>query len=204
MQVSPDYTTQLQAIAGALQRPQTASWLVALVAAVVGSVFTVGVQLFLKWWDRWHAQETARCIVYREISDLFIAVDSILKYPVGNEPWIHEYRQKELAVHLKFDGEMYLRSKPDVFMRLQEKGSAEMIYRAYHEVLGSDSLYTTCDLASRLLAGFVKEGRLEARYFRKYLGAGPATVFLGKLAKIQAETEEMMAVMLATPKSGDQ
>lgn len=203
MQVSPDYTKQLQEIAGALQKPQTPSWLVALVAAVVGSVFTVGVQLFLKWWDRWHAQETARCIVYREISDMFIAVESILRYPTGNEAWVHEYRRKELAVYLKFDGETYLRSKPDVFMRLQEKGSAEMIYQAYHNVFTSDLLYTQCDLANRLLAGFVKEGRLQSKYFRKYLGDGPATIFLGKLAKIQEETAEMMAAMLATPQSGD-
>src|ERR1700722_10685565 len=124
MQLQPDYSVQLQQIAKALNRPSTPAWLVSLISAVVGALFAVVVQLFLKWADNRREITSARRALYHDVVRLFYAVDTIRNSDhipdlIARVGW----QRDQLAIHVTFDTAKQLRAKPEIYYQLSERSS---------------------------------------------------------------------------------
>ena len=66
-----DYTTQLQEIAKALNRPSIPTWLIAILSGLVGFLASVFSQVFQHWYAERSAQNRMRMIVYSEIGSSY-------------------------------------------------------------------------------------------------------------------------------------
>ncbi len=121
-----DYTTQLQEIAKALNRPSTPTWLIAIFSGLLGFLASALSQVFQHWYAEHRAQNKMRMIVYSEIGSMYSHLVHFhsLKTSGKSEQEDIEWRKKQLREHfLKFEGEKYAEDNKAVFIQLKLSSS---------------------------------------------------------------------------------
>jgi H+/Cl- antiporter ClcA len=69
--MQPDYTSQLEQIVKALNRPSIPTWLIAIVSAFLGFLASVLSQIFQHWYSEHKARSKMRMIIYSEIGAMY-------------------------------------------------------------------------------------------------------------------------------------
>jgi hypothetical protein len=196
MPAQADYTEALNAIVKALNRPSTSPWLIVSFSVVIGFLAGIIGRFLEKYITEWHDLRNIRRILYLDIADLFFAVDSVMSLPDSALHNAALWREQELRTWLKFEREKYLTSRPDLYMRLRERGTAEFLYVAYHRILEEPgAMHVNSGLANRSVAEAIETGHLQAKYFRKYLNALLSQTLLNRADELYAEVQRMRAAM---------
>lgn len=203
MQIQPDYSRQLGDIAKALTKASSPSWLAPLISVAVGAVLALAVQLFVKWVEMRRETSKIRHVLYHDIVRLFCAVDGISSFEGLPEPNRHGWQRAQLRMHLKFDVERYLQSKPDIYFRLPERSAADLLYTYFHQILDEENWSAVNSSAAvQLVAYHVENGYLQKKYFRRFLKRDAARSFLTRVHEVYTESQERLAAMKQQPENG--
>jgi hypothetical protein len=170
-----DYTSQLQEIVRALNRPQTPTWLIALFSGVIGFLAAVLGQIVQHWYAERSARTKMRMIIYSEFGSMysrlvhFHTLGASHKADQNNIEW----RKRQLRERfLKFEGEKYAEDNKGVFIQLKEHSTISLIYSAIHDVfLPEEDLgfFINSGLAIEILEDCVRLNDLPELYVRRYM-----------------------------------
>jgi hypothetical protein len=170
-----DYTSQLQEIAKALNRPSTPTWLIAILSGLLGFLASVLSQVFQHWYAEHRARNKVRTIVYSEIGSMYSHLIHFhdLETSRKSEQEDIEWRKKQLRERfLKFEGEKYAEDNKAIFIQLKERSTISEIYSAIREVFGPEEEYgffLNSSLAIEILEDCVRLNYLPHRYVRRYM-----------------------------------
>jgi len=104
-----DYTSQLEQIVKALNRPSIPTWMIAIMSAFLGFLVSILTQVFQHWYGDRRARSKMRMIIYSELGSMYSHLVHFhdVKTRLPEQEGI-EWRKKQLKEHfLKFDGEKY-------------------------------------------------------------------------------------------------
>lgn len=169
-----DYTSQLEEIAKALNRPSTPTWLIAIISASLGFLASVLSQLFQHWYGERRARSKMRTVVYSEIGAMYshLAHFYDIKTHLPEKEDI-EWRKKQLRERfLKFEGEKYAEEHKDVFVGLKERSTISQLYSAVREVFAPEEEYgffINAGLAIELIEDYVRLNDLPSRFVKCYM-----------------------------------
>jgi hypothetical protein len=195
MQLQPYYSEQLKAIANALNRPATPAWMIAAFSAVLGFIAGMLSRSIEPLLNERHQRRTMRRVVYFDIAELFVAVRSTMRFRGIPDHELPDWRRAQFNSTLKFKGEEYVSAKHDIFIQLPEAGPVYSAYQAFHCIIDDPaSLHVNTNLALRIVARNVREGRLPKQHFKKFLGRR-AGYFLAEVDQVTSEEEQMLADM---------
>ncbi len=191
-----DYTKQLEEIARALNRPSTPVWLVAIFSAVLGVIGgLVGQSLMMIATDAYRRYKLRR-VLYLDMADLFFAVDSIVEFKEIDDAHRYQWQEQELATHLTFRGEKYVRDNQEIYVQTGERLVADMLYLRFHKILDEkNSMAVNTNLALRITANTVTEGTLQKKYFKRFLRPKSYERLMQRIEYHQKQDEELRARM---------
>ena len=133
--VMPDYSPYLQRIADALQQRPTPTWLVALVASVVGGLFAVGAQIAKAMFDEHRRRKLLSRMLHHELRKNFLTLYQPWELLSRNEQPITEAWVIELfQLSLDFSGRDVLRKAPEIYLLLPEHLVAEVFYVSFDRI----------------------------------------------------------------------
>jgi hypothetical protein len=202
--MAPDYSHQLDAIARALSQPSTPAWLIAVLSALLGLIGGLLAQPLLLLIKEVFDRHRMRLVLYRELSDLFSIVDSVMSFkelPVSD---LHRWQESQLRELMSFEGEKYLRQKPDLYMQLPERFAADACYRHLHRILDEISwLHVNTGLARAVFADAVVKHDLEPERLRYFLGEERANRVIRRAREINDEQTAMRERMNVPNRSSD-
>lgn len=89
---------------------------------------------------------------------------------------------------MSFEGEQYLRSKPELYMQLAERFTADACYRYFHRILNEEQwLNVNSALARGVFADSIHDHSLEPERFRYFLGEERANHLIRRTRQIHEE-----------------
>ena len=191
MQV-PDYSRQLDEIIKILNHPATPAWLIAAFSAVLGVVGgLVGQSLQLLATDAYRRYKMRR-VLYLDLADMFLTVDSIMRFTELPDPDRWHWQEDQLRNSLLFRGEKYCLDNHEIYMQLPERLVGEALYSRFHRILDEEhSMNVNTDLALRMFANFVSQGGLKFKYFKRFLGSRRAVALSRAFDHHQTRDEEL-------------
>jgi hypothetical protein len=169
-----DYTSQLEEIAKALNRPSIPTWLIAIMSAFLGFFVSVFTQVFQHWYSEHRARRKMRMIVYSELGDMYSHLLHFYNLKTRQpEQEDIAWRKKQLKERfLKFEGEKYAEDHRDVLIQLKERSTITGLYSAIREVFGPEEEYgffINAGLAIEIIEDDVRLNNLPARFVNRYM-----------------------------------
>ena len=169
-----DYSSQLEEIAKALNRPSIPTWLIAAISALLGFLASILSPVFQQWYAEHRACSTMRKIIYPEIGAMYSSLMHFHNVKTDlTETNDIEWRKKQLREHfLKFEGEKYADENKGVFIQLQERSTINELYSAIREVFGPEDEYgffINSGLAIGIIEDCVRSHDLPAKYVNRYM-----------------------------------
>jgi hypothetical protein len=190
--MAPDYSHQLEAIARALNQPSTPAWRIALLAALLGFISGLLAQALLLLIKEIFDRHRMRLVLYGEISELFFIVDWVMSFKGLPQSDLYRWQESQLRELMSFEGEKYLRQKPDLYMQLPERFAADACYRHFHRILDEkSSLHVNTGVALAVFADAVHECSLEPERLRYFLNEERGNRLIRRAREIH---EEQMAL----------
>jgi hypothetical protein len=170
----PDYSSQLDAIAKALNHPTTPTWLIAIFSAFLGFLASTMGQLFQHWYGDLRSRKKMRIIIYSELGSMYSALSHFYTVKTElSELEDIEWRKRQLKERfLKFDGEKYADDNKDVFIQLKERSTIRELYDAIREVFGPEEDYgffINAGLAIEIIEDCVRLNGLPERFVKHYM-----------------------------------
>jgi hypothetical protein len=194
--MAPDYSRQLDAIARALSAPSTPQWVIVVSSMLVGLISGVLLDRIKDWFDR-HGM---RRMLYRDLAELFCRVDSVMSFKQLSGSQLYTWQEAQLRELISFEGETYLKQKPQLYMQLPERFAADMFYRHLHRVLDEkNSLHVNSYLALAAFAGAVHERSLDPDWLRRFLDNEEAASRIIRRAREINDEQTAIAQRMTAP-----
>jgi hypothetical protein len=171
-----DYSSQLEEIVKALNRPSIPTWLIAIMSAFLGFIASALSQIFQHWYSEHRARSKMRMIIYSELGAMYSPLVHFhdLKTRLPEQGDI-EWRKKQLRERfLKFEGEKYAEDKKDVFIQLRERSTITELYSAIREVFGPEEEYgflINSGLAIEIIEDCVRLHDLPDKFVKRYVNS---------------------------------
>jgi hypothetical protein len=170
----PDYSSQLEAIAKALNHPTTPTWLIAVFSAFLGFLASSMGQLFQHWYGDLRSRKKMRIIIYSELGSMYSALSHFCKVKTElAEREDIEWRKKQLRERfLRFDGEKYADDNKDIFIQLKERSTIRELYDAIRDVFGPEEEYgffINAGLAIEIIEDCVRLSSLPERFVKHFM-----------------------------------
>jgi hypothetical protein len=169
-----DYTSQLEQIVKALNRPSIPTWMIAIMSAFLGFLVSILTQVFQHWYGDRRARSKMRMIIYSELGSMYSHLVHFhdVKTRLPEQEGI-EWRKKQLKEHfLKFDGEKYAEDHKEVFIQLKERSTITQLYSAIRDVFGPEEEYgffLNSGLAIEIIEDCVRLNDLPHRFVKSYM-----------------------------------
>lgn len=172
-----DYTTQLQEIVRASNRPTTSPWLIAMASTALGFILGIVSQhLGTRLTDR-HQLHKMRRLLYKDLADMFLLVDDEEEC-ASTRDWQHS----QIKEHLNFRSEKYMIDNPELYVHLEEHGAADALYSRFHRIVDEpNSFSTNVSLTLRFFANAVHERHLKRERFEQFLDKTLAEALLKRV-----------------------
>ncbi len=168
--MAPDYSRQLDTIARALSAPSIPQWKIAVLSTLLGLITGLLAQPFVLLIKEWFDRHGMRRMLYRDLAELFCKVDSVMSFKQLSGTRLYTWQEAQLRELISFEGETYLKQKPEQYMQLPERFAADTCYRQFHRVLDEkNSLHVNTHLALAVFAGAVHERSLDPDWLRRFL-----------------------------------
>lgn len=197
--MQPDYTSQLEQIVTALNRPSIPTWLIAIVSAFLGFLASVLSQIFQHCYSEHRARSKMRMIIYSELGSNYSHLVHFheVKTSLSGQEDI-EWRKKRLKEDcLKFEGEKYTEDNKDVFIQLRERPTIILLYEVTRDVIGPEEeeygFLATSGLAIEIIEDSVRLNHLPEKFVKRYMN-GP------DIAAIDAANKRRLALGQAHPR----
>jgi hypothetical protein len=201
--MTPDYSQQLNAIVQALNRPSTPAWQVAVLSALLGFIGGLLAQPLLLIIQERFSLHRMRSVLYRELADLFSAVDTVMAFRQFSGRDLEEWQTAQLRDQLSFEGENYLRSKPELYMQLSERFAADACYRYFHRILdGMPAYNVNASLARAVFADALHDHSIEPGRLRYFLNEERANHLIRRAREIH-EQQLALKARLDGPRNSD-
>jgi hypothetical protein len=170
----PDYTSQLNEIVKALNRPSISPLLAPLIPAACGFIFALAIQWITRWSTERRQIGKLRRLVYQDLTELFFCVYRAMDQ--DEESILGEDRaawRREQLSQMSFKAEKACLDQADIFMQLEEHFVCERLYIGFHRVvkeldLGVGAMNINTERVMNLLSIYVGDGNLKRVLFGKY------------------------------------
>jgi hypothetical protein len=182
-----DYTSQLEEIAKALNRPCVPTWLIAVISGLLGFLASILSQMFQHWYGEHRACAKMRMIIYSELGTMYSRLVQFhdVKTSLPEREDI-EWRKRQLReLFLKFEGQKYAEDHKDVFIQLRERTTITELYSAIREVFGPEEEYgffLNSGLAIEIIEDCVRLNDLPGKFVKRYMN-GPDTAAIAEANK---------------------
>ncbi len=170
------YSSQLEEIVRALNRPSTPTWLVAMVSALLGFLASVLGQMFQHWYSERRAHAKMRMIIYSELGSMYSHLVHFhnVKTHLPQEQDV-QWRKKQLKERfLKFEGEKYAEENKDIFIQLKERSTISELYGAIRDVFAPEEEYgffINSGLAIEIMEDCVRLNYLPNTWVKRYMNS---------------------------------
>lgn len=164
----------------------------ASVSFAAGTIIGPSIQ---HWRSDRRNERDMREVVYKELADLFGSIESIMAFDKYPEPQRWEWREHELKA-LPLKAEEYIAGRHEVFVRLREYRTIQMVYHYFHEMLDNESwVAVNWCVARQVFAQAVCEKQLSQKYFRRFVGRDRANRLVAKCREIHEDSQRRLQAM---------
>jgi hypothetical protein len=174
LQTSVDYSQALNQIVEALNRPTIPQWEIAIIGALTGGLGAIFVQLFLRWFENHSKRRDMRRAICCDLVEMFWALYWIQGQPLGAGETGETHRlwqEQQVRGIIRFSVEKFAHDNPSIYFRLAERGAAETIYRALHQLLDSPNwLQTNLAFVTLTFARSIQNGHFSMKAIRDAVG----------------------------------
>jgi hypothetical protein len=198
MPVPGDYSSQLEQIVKALNRPAIPTWLIAIMSTFLGFLLSFLTQIFQHWYSEHRALSKMRMIIYSELGAMYSKLVHFhdVKTHLPEQEDI-EWRKKQLRERfLKFEGEKYAEGHRDVFIQLRERSTITELYSTIRDVFDPEEEYgffINSGLAIEIVEDCVRLNDLPDKFVKRYMN-GP------DIAAIAEANKKRLALGQAKPR----
>ena len=162
-----DYSTQLNAIVAALNKPTIPVWLISMMSTALGIATT----LVAPWFGDIYQRFKLRRVAYLDLVDKFFFLDTLFNKTMRDDVASRAWFSEEGPTHFTFSQHDYLKTKAELYMGLNEYPKVEVLYGLFRRIDATGiSLDTNVHQALSIFSVGIKEGWLQDSYLRRFLG----------------------------------